>query len=440
MKPFWEDSLRTLYNKDCRSMVELPDSSVQCVVTSPPYWGLRKYAGVQDLIWGGDNHHEHVWQGVIKQTISATHDKQTSSFCQACGARRWQLGLEPTPELYIQHLIEILREIKRVLRPDGVVFWNIGDSYAGSGGTGNQFGQIDRGLDIVRPVKPINSLKPKDLCLIPERFALAAQQDGWYIRSRICWNKPNSMPESVRDRPTDSWEHIWMLTKSARYYYDAEAVREPIAESTIGRVPVDFGGAKGREYIPKKDDPNFRNGSEQWGRTFDYRVSCASGRNLRSVWTFPTAPYKGAHFATFPEALPDRCIKAATSEKGCCAECGKPWERVIEKGLTAHDGKTESKSDPRDKLNGATGRLALLRQAARERGSEYVNKTKTLGWKPTCECNAGEPIPCLVLDPFAGSGTTLKVAAELGRWSVGYEISEEYCRLAVERNKQGCLG
>ena len=152
--------------------------------------------------------------------------------------------------------------------------------------------------------------------MIPSRVALALQADDWWVRQEIIWHKPNPMPESCTDRPTTAHEKVFLLTKAAKYYYDAEAVKEPVAESTVGRGPVDFGGAKGRNYNPEKGDPNYRAGSEQWGRTFDHKESCKTGRNLRSVWTIPTQPFPEAHFATFPEKLVEPCIKAGFPEDG----------------------------------------------------------------------------------------------------------------------------
>jgi DNA modification methylase len=223
-------------------------------------------------------------------------------------------GLEPTVEMYIAHSMEFLKEIKRVLRNDGVCFWNLGDSYNGSGGCHKEHHKNDAGfqgkLDPLKagPGTNDDNLKPKDLCLIPERFAIAAQQQGWWVRSRIAWVKPNPMPESVRDRPTDSWEHIWMLTKSARYYWDIDAAREPSIdeESYTGRRPRNAGRMN-------KYDPN----NYQFHGSIDDNGKLKSGqiyptRNLRSVWEFPTAPYPEAHFATFPPELPKRCILAAT--------------------------------------------------------------------------------------------------------------------------------
>jgi DNA modification methylase len=313
---YFEDNHIKIYNSDCRHMSELADNPIQCCVTSPPYWGLRKYKAPDITFSDG-------WKG--------------------------QFGLEPTIELYIAHTIEILREIKRVLRPDGVCFWNIGDSY-----NGNKQGNTEttKNPNVVYNDFSKHSqkgIKPKDLCLIPFRVALAAQSDGWWVRSDIIWNKPNPMPESVTDRPTDAYEHIFMFTKSARYYWDSDAVKEPaLPDSYRTDRPMTSGAMAQADHFT---------GGQPQGRTCGVG---ANGRNLRNVWTFPTQPYKGAHFATFPEALPEKCIKAASKE--------------------------------------------------------------------------GD----IVLDPFAGSGTTLWVAKKLNRRAVGYEISEQYCKLARNRNAQTC--
>lgn len=292
---------------------QLEPKQFHCCVTSPPYFGLRDY-GCSD-----------------------------------------QLGLEDTIEEYISNMFQVFREVKRVLRDDGTLWLNMGDSYASDPRKG--FCGIDpKNPGKGSPRARTNCLPPKQLIGIPWRVAFALQADGWYLRSDIIWSKPNPMPESVTDRPTKSHEYIFLLSKSPRYYYDAKAIREPMAPSSEQRGPVDFGGKKGRHYSPPPTDPNYRNGHEQWGRTYDYRISNADGnRNKRTVWTVSSQPFAEAHFATFPQKLIEPCILAGSPEGG--------W----------------------------------------------------------------------VLDPFAGSGTTLYTAGLLSRNAVGIELNEEYCHLIKRR-------
>ncbi len=239
----------------------LPDNSVHSVVTSPPYWGLRDY-GVEG-----------------------------------------QLGLEPTPEEYVQNMVEVFREVRRVLRDDGTLWLNLGDSYAGSGkgAWDNPSSRvkevyIPKSTDYKHIPKVPSNLKPKDLIGVPWRVAFALQADGWYLRSDIIWEKPNAMPESVRDRPTKSHEYIFLLSKSKKYFYDNEAIKEPAVTGD--------------------------------GIT----------RNKRTVWSVATKPYAGAHFAVFPPDLIEPCILAGVPEK-CCDKCGAPYERVIKR--TGHKNKRE---------------------------------------------------------------------------------------------------
>jgi len=349
-----------------------------------------------------------------------------------------QIGMEETPELFVAKIVEVFREVKRVLRDDGTLWLNFGDSYCGSWGNSGRRPELDNtpseqreknteyfnrgGWDERRERPPssytIPGYKAKDLFGIPWMVAFALRADGWYLRSDIIWSKPNPMPESVTDRPTKAHEYVFLMTKSARYYYDADAIREPVAESTIGRGPVDFGGAKGREYKEtiQKDDPNYRNGNEQWGRTFDYKESCKNGRNRRTVWEIATQPTPDAHFATFPEALVEPCIKAGTSERGCCSKCGAPMERVSEKGETLN--RTSENGQGNGELN-KSGRFG-------------DSQTKTTGWQPTCKCNA-DTVPCVVLDPFGGSGTTAKVARDLKRDCILIELNPKYIGIAREK-------
>jgi DNA modification methylase len=375
----------------------LPDESVQMCCTSPPYWGLRDY-------------------GVDRQ-----------------------YGLEPTIEEYVDRMVEVFHEVRRVLRKDGVLWLNLGDSYASGGrtsydtddklpnrghsfrpGAGRADGKVDeRGQRNRNGTPPSPGLKPKDLCGIPWRVALALQADGWWLRSDIIWAKPNPMPESCTDRPTTAHEHIFLLTKAAHYFYDAEAVKQLAALSSEKRGPVDFGGAKGRAYEPEPGDPNFRNGSHQAGRTFVPGPTV----NLRSVWTIATAPFPSAHFATFPPAIPERCIKAGTSEKGCCPKCGASWVRVVEKETQVPPYRKGNKPETLHAYHGESNTRTL----------GMVQNATTTGWTPTCTCNAGEPVPCTVLDIFSGAGTTALVAAKLGRDAIGIELNPEYVEISRKR-------
>jgi DNA modification methylase len=323
-------------------------------------------------------------------------------------------------------MVDVFREVWRVLRDDGTLWLNIADSYSGSGKgpTGkNGVGQHERRQGFDTDCQPAG-IPAKNLMLIPWRLVLALQADGWNVRSVIAWTKKAPMPESVTDRPSSAWEPIFLLTKRTTYFYDAEAVREPVAESTIGRGPVDFGGSKGHTYKADMgpDDPNYRNGSEQWGRTFDYTQSSANGRNQRNVWNLSPEPFSEAHFATFPTEIPRRAILAGTSAKGVCPQCGAPWRRVTDKRLIIQSGlRPEGRTKGLDASNG---------WADYPRGK---NEVETTGWQPSCRCNAGEPIPATVLDPFGGAGTTALAANRNGRHAILCELSPAYADMARRR-------
>ena len=254
---------------DCREKLkELPDESVDCIVTSPPYWGLRDY-GVKG-----------------------------------------QLGLEKKITDYVNNLADIFDECKRVLKKTGTAWLNIGDSYS-SGlrtSTTNQSLRGNKNYGVTRP--PVdNSIKPKDLCLIPFRVALELQQRGWYVRSDIIWAKPNPMPESVRDRPTKSHEHIFLLSKSKNYYYDADAIREPTKTNSVNRGTFRGGGS----YV---NNNAFNNSNYKKPTDTGLEKKPSLLRNKRDVWKITTKPYKEAHFATFPKDLIEPCIKAGCPEDG----------------------------------------------------------------------------------------------------------------------------
>ena len=282
---------------DCVDIMRrMPDECVHCCVTSPPYWGLRDY-GVDPQMWSDG------WYGC--------------------------LGLEPTPELYVQHIVQIFREVRRVLRKDGTLWLNLGDSYAGSNCGSNDYRSKNSSISVnpnkykgQKPGLP-PSLKPKDLCGIPWRVALALQADGWWLRSDIIWHKPNPMPESVTDRPTKSHEYIFLLTRNRRYYYDANAIKEKVSDISIKRA----------KYGWNCDRPSTKNASmggesihtEKMGNRF---VNPA-GRNKRSVWTIATHPFSEAHFATFPPKLIEPCILAG------CPKGGIVFDPFMGAGTTA---------------------------------------------------------------------------------------------------------
>ena len=404
-------------------LATLPADSVHCVVTSPPYWGLRDYGTGR---WeGGSAECDHkearskgrsdygFTVGVVDQsTNKASGFGKYDRSCK-CGATRTdkQIGLEPTPEAYVAKMVEVFREVRRVLRPDGTLWCNMGDAY--NSGTSarrkssqnNDVGYWQHAGEMGDERVNAPGLKPKDLVGIPWRLAFALQADGWWLRSDIIWHKPNPMPESVTDRPTKSHEYVFLLTKNARYFYDAEAVKEAAQDWGV------------------RDRSNFRGGTtdpllKHNGLT--NANNAESGRNLRDVWTIASQPYPEAHFATFPEALVEKPILAGTSEKGCCAECGAPWERVTEKTVNVQSG-------PRN--NGHKGLDASDNRGDYPRASVSA---ETTGWRATCT-HAAAVVPCTVLDPFLGSGTTLAVARRLGRNGVGIELSHEYVKLAEKR-------
>lgn len=384
-------SIRILIG-DCRDVLRsLPAESVHCVVTSPPYWGLRDY-------------------GVAGQ-----------------------IGLEPTPDEYVGALVGVFREMRRVMRKDGTLWLNLGDSYAattkGSGGIGkgtlncgpalNAWSTEKQKLNGLRSFN-LGDLKPKDLCGIPWRVAFALQADGWYLRQDIIWSKPNPMPESVRDRCTKAHEYIFLLSKSEKYFYDVEAIAEESIYAPDKTHEVER--AKGY-YLGKWKSPV--NGSLRNDSSFK---AIHNTRNKRSVWEVATSHYSEAHFATFPPALIEPCIKAGTSEKGCCGKCGAPWVRETEH--IAGDNEANMRPKQTAGMSYSTSTLSL--SGGSKEWAERGAKRYTIGWSPSCSCNAGA-VPCTVLDPFGGAGTTGLVADRLGRNAILVELSPSYAAMADNR-------
>jgi len=281
-----------LLNGDCRTVLkELADESVQCVVTSPPYWGLRDY--------------------------------DTSG----------QIGLEATPEQYVIELVEVFREVRRVMAGTGTLWLNLGDSYtSGDRATWRSGASQNKGQDVQndmpRPKTP-PGLKRKDMVGIPWRVAFALQEDGWYLRQDIIWAKPNPMPESVTDRCTKSHEYIFLLTKCEQYFYNHEAIKEPSEsdhdsgngfegrQGGAKHMPMSGGAGTKQPWLHRNSNSPRVTGNLP-GRDDNGRACNGPGqeyRNTRSVWRVGTQPYSEAHFATFPLELPRRCIKA-----GCPAD------------------------------------------------------------------------------------------------------------------------
>lgn len=406
----------TLLVGDCREqLATLPEGCCHLCVTSPPYWGLRDY-GVSG-----------------------------------------QLGSEPTPEAFVANLVAVFREVRRVLHPSGVVALNLGSTYAGGGGfwpdaPSNQAGSISAGgagrggAKTAGATRTVPGLKPKDLVLIPALVALALQADGWWIRAEIPWVKANPMPESVTDRPSVSHETIWLLAKSERYYWDAEAIKVAAINQTGGGFGPSLPEGTLRNDVGR---PRGDYASGRTRRTGDWtRESLAlAAATLRAqaddlerrgllldgdgdplALMVNPRPFRGSHFATFPPALVEPFVKAGTSERGCCPECGEPWRRVVQRGNSEHhcrpgcgcgDGNKHGKQDWGQSWKGYGG---------------FTGTAVDTGlWASTCTCDAGEPQPAVILDPFMGSGTTAIVAEALGRDWVGCELSQEYADLAIAR-------
>lgn len=365
------DGRCTIHIGDCIEVMKtMPANSVDCVVTSPPYWGLRDY-------------------GVAGQ-----------------------IGLEPTLGEHLQVMVSVFEEVWRVLKPAGTLWLNYGDCYATTpNGKSAAAYKAEGNDDRTFRDKPFSTiggvLKAKDLCMLPNRLAIALQEDGWYVRSEIIWHKPNPMPESVYDRPTSSHEKVWLLTKSEEYFYDHEAIREPVTGGTHNRRP----GPNSRQNVDRVPVSRKKsNTGVGWGRldkinpsesdrgrdrigaktvapgqgiknnsSFDAALDnhTSETRNARNVWSISPKAFSGAHFATFPPALAERCIKAGTPKR-ICACCGS---------------------------------------------------SDSCG--PICEVFGTEP--GIVFDPFGGAGTVGLVAEELGLRSIMIELNPEYADIAIRR-------
>ena len=407
--------MNLLINADARQ-IPLADGSVNCIVTSPPYYGLRNYQVDE------------------------------------------QIGLEQTPQEYIDNLVQVFRECWRILRDDGNAWIVIGDSYVSNTGDRSKVGGFQANPDKDRLLaesamsfnKKSGNLKSKDLIGIPWMVAFALRDDGWYLRQDIIWHKPNPMPESVKDRCTKAHEYVFLLSKLPNYYYDYEAVLEP-ATGYDGRKDTKFKGSiKSYDGVMPGGKPQTfaQNGHERWQyknlqddgqqpntmhlKRLEGEEYMSPVRNRRSVWTVPTSPYKGAHFATYPPELIEPCILAGCPEL-ICSKCGAPWVRDLEREDKRHW--TERNEYSKDgKYEFEYLKTKSPNQVGRNDAQASYKSPKFIdhGLKPTCNCGA-EPISGVVFDPFAGSGTTVAVANSLGRRGIGIDLNYNYLQLAQER-------
>jgi DNA modification methylase len=360
---YWQSSGAELHLGDALSCLRrIPAKQFHCCVTSPPYWNLRDYGEPGQL------------------------GLESVADCFGWATQR------PCGECYVCHMVTVLAEVRRVLRDDGTCWLNLGDTFTDGGG--------HRGTG---------------QGMIPARVALALQEDGWRLVQDIIWYSPNKMPESVTNRCSKSHEHIFLLAKATRYYYDSVAIEDESVST--GPVPG------GKKYAKAGED---NNGD----------AAVRDMKNKRDVWIVPTQGYPGAHFATFSPRLITPCILAGTSECGCCAACGSPYERVVVK--VGGEVNTKVVDGGRDRSfawsrNGKDGSGSTL--------DGVVPRKETVGWQRTCGCPTADLVPCSVLDPFVGSGTTVAVAVELGRCGVGIELNEEYLRdCAVPRVEAALRG
>jgi len=357
------------------ALKRLPSDSIDCIVTSPPYWSLRDY-GVEG-----------------------------------------QIGLEPTLDEYLDKLLQVTKELKRILKPTGVMFWNHGDNYSGSlrgfdkNGKNYVKSEIqlgNKGSFVMPPDWNKINIPRKSLCLQASRLAIRMiDEQGWILRNDIIWHKPNHMPESVKDRFTKAYEHVFMFVKKEKYWFDLDAVREPHLN-------------KYNTCASRREDCSTNQYAKSAHGPEDYHPL---GKNPGDVWVINTEPFPEAHFAVFPTKLVERCILAGCPE-WICKKCGKPRERIVEKIGRVQQHWAPGTSTKAELAKGRHGSSSTL-----VTGYKFIYQT--IGWTD-CGCNAGWESG-IVLDPFLGSGTTALVALKLGRNFIGIELNEEYCKMAYNR-------
>ncbi len=419
----------TIIHGDARDLSALPAAHFHAIATSPPYWGLRKYLAKDDPL-------AHL-----------------------------EIGAEETPDLYVESLRACAREWWRVLRDDGTLWINLGDTYQRwgaaparrdhTGGRGHATrGEQGYSAASKAPARGASGLPKKSMLLLPFRVAMALQGDGWILRSAIPWVKRNAIPESVRDRPGTAHETIFLFAKSQRYYYDHEAVRVPVAKDTkarYGRAP--FGGTKTEQLQAQGHRTRF-DGRREVGETRAMRTSdwifdalddyhahvvntsessglrlSPDGEPLAAEVT--TTPNHIAHFAVWPPKLVRPMLRLSCSARGCCPTCGAPWRRVVERARRAPTARGKRLAEAavarmgKDHVAGGVERTGL--------GHSSPAPIVAQRWAKTCSCPEAEPVPSRVLDPFGGSGTTAAVGDELGLDVTLVELNRDYLSLAQSR-------
>lgn len=455
---------------------QLPDKTIQVCVTSPPYWSLRDYK-IPPSVWGGDIEcchdwgHEIVatprehqedghWQHEYEDILNGVEVRPDPAkpvpvsqgrFCLKCNAWLGQLGLEPAPRLFVDHLVLYFREVWRVLRDDGTLWVNIGDTFITSAGLCRTTGG-DLNRQEMLPKAPPNRMrldgfKPKDLAGIPWRMAFALQDDGWYLRSEMIWRKSSPMPESPRDRPSRDHEHIFLFAKRRRYYFDQVAIAEPTVDNERSQrlrrqvIREEENSVNvGRDDARASLKPQGEGGAVR-SKEARKQLALKGTKNRRTVIDIAPTPFAGAHFATFPVELPTLAILAGSSEAGACVKCGKGWHRVVDKRFYEQ---TDVSIEKARRGNGDTkGMDSSSRWQGTARGTV---ERMTKGWTVSCRCFPAVSVakpedsrllgltrPCIVLDVCGGAFTTALAAARNGRDSVMVEAGAEYIDLGEGR-------
>lgn len=406
-------------------LADLPAASVHVVCTSPPYYGLRDY-GVSPVGWADG------WNGC--------------------------LGLEPNPEQFVEHLCEVFDAVARVLRKDGTLWLNLGDSYAGGGRAGRnpeymgkhtQFGKTStKGAELYGiPIGVPEGTKAKDMVGIPWMVAFALRKRGWYLRAACPWIKRNSMPSSVKDRPATATENIFLFghpESGGRYYYDVTAVQ--IASTGQRGSSANFKRKTKEATVPNQlrtqhrddrkptEDTGYRNFRDTDPFFTSLRTILGGGEGMLQdedgdplAFVVNPKPFKGSHFAVWPKELVEPMILASTSEKGCCVACGAPWRRVVTKRTPEADWREED--TPRTHRGGNSVRS----DGVAGNVGRFSCTEGTADWQPTCTCDVAETTPAVILDPFSGSGTTQLVADQLGRDTIYMDAKSEYWEMAYQR-------